>query len=73
VAGAPQKHRETGPDVSRADFFWALMAAQRKWTVEEIAARLMEESSKAKENREGYARVTAQNAVAAAESQRGGR
>jgi hypothetical protein len=49
------------------------MAAQRKWTVEEIAARLMEESSKAKENREGYARVTAQNAVAAAESQRGGR
>jgi hypothetical protein len=33
----------------------------------------MEESSKAGENGEGYARLTAQNAVAAADRQRAGR
>jgi hypothetical protein len=36
-----------------------------------IADRLMELSSKAEENGERYARLTAENAVAAAERQRG--
>jgi hypothetical protein len=58
-------HANTGPDISRADFIWALMAARRGHGAEAIAERLMEKSSKAKENGEPYARITAQNAVAA--------
>jgi len=65
VAGAPPNHGQTGPDISRADFMWCLMAAQRGHRIEEIAARLMEESSKAKDNGENYARITAENAAAA--------
>ena len=66
VQGAPQKHDRSGPDISRADFMWSLMAAQRGWAIEEIAARLMEESEKARENGENYARLTAANATTAA-------
>jgi hypothetical protein len=62
-------HGKTGPDISRADFLWAMMAAQRRHSVEEIARRLMELSSKAKENGESYAERTAQNAVAATDRQ----
>jgi hypothetical protein len=61
---------KTGPDISRADFMWCLMAAQRSHSVEEIAARLMEVSSKADENGEQYARLPAENATAAASMQR---
>jgi hypothetical protein len=46
------------------------MAAQRSHSVEEIAARLMEVSSKADENGEQYARLPAENATAAASMQR---
>ena len=63
--GAPPNHGNTGPDISRADFFWSMMAAQRGWSIDAIAARLMELSSKAHENGEQYARLTAQNATAA--------
>jgi hypothetical protein len=70
VQGAPRNHAGSAPDISRADFFWCLLAAQRNWTVEEIAARLMEESSKARENGEQYARLTAENATAATTRQR---
>ena len=70
VKGAPVA-KEGGPDRSKADFVWCLMAAQRGHSVEDIAARLLEVSSKAQENArrhdEGYARVTAENASAAAE------
>jgi hypothetical protein len=65
VNGAPLNHGKSSPDISRADFFWCLMAAQRGWGEEEIAARLMELSAKARENGEAYARLTAQNATAA--------
>jgi hypothetical protein len=41
------------------------MAAQQENSIEEITARLMELSSKAKENGEQYARLTAENATAA--------
>ena len=48
-----------------------MMAAQRGHSIEDVAARLLEVSSKAQENArrhdEGYALVTAQNAAAAAE------
>jgi hypothetical protein len=65
LAGAPPNHGNTGPDISRADFFWSMMAAQRGWSIDAIAERLSELSSKAKENGEQYARITAENATAA--------
>jgi hypothetical protein len=46
---------------------WCLMASRRGHCVEDIAARLMELSSKAQENGEQYARITAEKATAAAE------
>jgi hypothetical protein len=70
IAGAPLNHGKSSPDISRADFFWCLMAAQRGWGEEEIAARLMELSGKARENGEAYARLTAQNATSACTRQR---
>jgi hypothetical protein len=67
VADAPPNRGGDGPDISRADFFFGMLAAQRGHTIEEIAARLMEESSKARENGERYARITAEKAIEAAE------
>ena len=67
VANAPLNQSKTGPDISRADFFFSLMASQRGWSTEEIATRLMELSSKAHENGPEYARITAENAMAAAD------
>jgi DNA invertase Pin-like site-specific DNA recombinase len=73
VLGAPMKHGEQTPDISRADFFYAMLCAQRGHSAEEIAARLMELSSKAEENGDRYAKLTADNAVAAATRQHRGR
>jgi len=70
VLGAPPNHDKSGPDISRADYFFAMLSAQRGHSIEEIAARLMDLSSKAKENGERYARLTAENATAATERQR---
>jgi hypothetical protein len=70
VAGAPPNNAKDGPDMSRADFTWALMAVRRGQTVEDTAARLAELSSKARQNGEGYALRTAQNAAAAVERER---
>jgi hypothetical protein len=54
-----------------ADSFWCMMAAQRGWSIEEAASKLMEVSAKAQERArlhdEGYALIAAQNAAAAAE------
>jgi hypothetical protein len=73
VKGAPVA-KEGGPDRSKADFVWCLMAAQRGHSIEDIAARLLEVSSKAQEtsrrHHEGYALVTAENASSAAEKGR---
>jgi hypothetical protein len=60
-------HDGTAVDISRADYFWCLMAAQRGHGIDEIAAKLMDLSSNASENGEQYARITAENATAAAE------
>ena len=60
----------TGPDISRADYFWAMMAAQRGFGTNEIAAELMNLSKKAQKNGERYCRVTAENAAAADERER---
>jgi hypothetical protein len=65
-----QRRASDGPDRSRADFFWCMMAAQRGWSIEETASKLIEVSAKAQERArlrdEGYALITAQNAAAAA-------
>jgi RepB DNA-primase from phage plasmid len=63
VVDARPKHDNSGPDISRADFTWCIMAARRGHAASEIGNRLMEVSSKAKENGERYAVRTAQNAV----------
>jgi hypothetical protein len=48
-----------------------MMAAQRGWSIEETASKLLEVSGKVQERTrlrdEGYALITAQNAAAAAE------
>ena len=67
LKGAPMNHGNTGPDISRADYFWAMMAAQRGFGAEVIAAKLMNLSKKALENGERYCRLTAENAATAAE------
>jgi hypothetical protein len=66
MAGAPPNHGNTGPDISRADFFYGIMAARRGFSLEEIAGHLMQVSVKAQENGEAYARRTAENATEAA-------
>jgi hypothetical protein len=71
VRDAPPSKDGQGPDRSMADFFWCVMAARRGHGFQEIAAKLLEVSAKAQERArlhdEGYALITAQNAVAAAE------
>jgi RepB DNA-primase from phage plasmid len=67
VDGAPLNSEETGPDISRADFVWCMTAITWGWTVQEAAARLMEESSKAQTQGQAYADLTARNAALAVE------
>ncbi len=64
--GAPLNHAKTGPDTSRADFTWCMVASDWGWSIEDTARRLMDESGKARENGDGYAMVTARKAADAA-------
>ncbi len=58
VLGAPPS-RDGNADRSLADFFWCKMSAQRGWSIEETANKLLEVSEKAQERvrlrDEGYA------------------
>jgi hypothetical protein len=65
VNDAPLNHDKTGPDISRADFTWCMTAISWGHGIEASAAQLMEESTKARENGERYAQMTAENAAAA--------
>jgi len=67
VENAPPARGGGRPDISRADFTFCLLAIDWGWTVEETAARLMQESGKVQENGEAYALRTARSAVAAIE------
>jgi hypothetical protein len=67
VENAPPAREGGRPDISRADFTWCLIAIDWGWGVEETAARLLEESGKARENGEAYAQRTARSAAAAIE------
>jgi RepB DNA-primase from phage plasmid len=69
LEGAPE--REPGRrDRSLADFTFCLLAIDWGWCVEEAAARLLQESSKAQENGEAYALRTARAAARAIEGRR---
>jgi hypothetical protein len=72
VENAPPARSGGRPDISRADFTFCLLALDWGWGVEETAARLMEESDKARANGEAYALRTARNAAEALERRRGG-
>jgi hypothetical protein len=71
VENAPPARGGGRPDISRADYTFCLLAIDWGWNVEETAARLLQESTKAQENGEAYALRTARNAAAAIE-RRGG-
>jgi hypothetical protein len=74
LLGAPPSRSGNGPDRSMADYFWCKMAAQRNWSVEEIAQKLIEVSERARERvrlkDEGYILIRAQNASDAAARER---
>ena len=63
--GAPLNHEQTGPDTSKADFMFCLLAQDWGHGQDATAARLMEESTKAQQNGEKYARLTAEKAAQA--------
>jgi hypothetical protein len=65
VQHAPPVHHGEKPDISKADFVWCMTALDWGWSIEDTAARLLQESGKARENGEKYALMTAQNAAAA--------
>ena len=69
VQHAPMTHGEDRPDISRADFTWCRTAIEWGWSIQDTAHRLMELSSKAKQNGESYAVLTATNAAASVERQ----
>lgn len=66
---APLAHGENKPDTSRADFTWCRTAIEWGWSVEATASRLLELSTKAKENGERYATLTATRAAESVERQ----
>jgi hypothetical protein len=71
VDNAPPVHGGGRPDISRADFTFCLLALDWGWDADETAARLMQESGKARESGEAYALRTVRNAAAALERRRG--
>jgi hypothetical protein len=68
--GAPPDSEGQGPDRSRADFVWCMTAITWGFSVDAVAERLMEESSKARANGKGYAELTARNAALAVQRRR---
>jgi len=61
---APLNRDGTGPDRSNADLKWAMTAiGLYRRDVKETAARLMEESAKAKQKGRGYADMIAETAA----------
>jgi hypothetical protein len=49
LAGAPRSSKHHGPDRSKADWWWCYLAAQRGFTVDEIATELEKVSEKTRE------------------------
>ncbi len=65
LTGAPLNHAGTAPDKSRADFTFCVIAIDWGWSIEEVAERLMDVSTKARENGPAYAVRTAEKAAQA--------
>jgi hypothetical protein len=65
LQNAPLAHRSDRLDVSRADFTFCLLAIDWGWSIAETCARLLDNSSKARENGAAYARLTVERAAAA--------
>jgi hypothetical protein len=70
LQNAPRAHGSDHADVSRADFTFCLLAIDWGWSVADTCQRLLEQSSKARENGERYASLTAQRAAAAVNRRR---
>jgi hypothetical protein len=62
---APCARDSNRADVSRADFTFCLLAIDWGWSMAATCQRLLEKSSKARENGPAYARLTVQRAAAA--------
>jgi RepB DNA-primase from phage plasmid len=67
---APRNRDGTGPDRSRADYVWCMIAISWGHGVDDTAARLLQESRKAREEGPSYATQTARQAAAAVERRR---
>jgi hypothetical protein len=67
---APHNSDGSGPDRSRADYWWCFLAIQWGHDIIATADRLMEESSKAREKGRSYAVQTARQAAVAVERRR---
>jgi hypothetical protein len=67
---APKARDADRPDTSRADFTWCMTALDWGWPPEDVASRLMIESTKAMEEGPRYAADTVRNAAAAVERRR---
>ena len=65
LEGAPLAHGGDRPDVSRCDFTWCMTAIDWGFGVEQTAARLLQHSTKARQEGESYALRTARRAEAA--------
>jgi hypothetical protein len=69
LLGAPTKSDGSGLDRSKADYWWCYLALQWKWSIEDVEAKLVEVSEKARERGRlgdpGYVHTTVLNAAAA--------
>ena len=65
LQNAPCARDSDRPDVSRADFTFCLLAMDWGWSMAATYQRLLEKSSKARENGPTYARLTVERAAAA--------
>lgn len=61
--GAPRNRDGSGPDRSRADYWWCFLAVQWGHSIDATAQRLMQESAKAREDGKSYALHTARQAA----------
>jgi hypothetical protein len=64
---APRNRDGSGPDRSRADYVWCMIAISWGHSVDETSSRLMQESPKARESGQSYAVQTGRQAAAAVE------
>ncbi|MBV8478020.1 MAG: hypothetical protein JOZ36_15260 [Acidobacteria bacterium] len=68
--GAPRNRGGSGPDRSRADYWFCFLAIQWGHGENDAAERLMQESTKAREKGKSYAAQTAHQAATAVERRR---